>query len=160
LLVGFRFGVVVGVGAEASNRPLFYPSHGNPQRCSCYFCLEEDAGNEGKPLVRDCSCRGDSGFAHFSCLTKYAEQTCRALEGIPFAQSWELCNNCKQQFQNQLSIDLATEFVSFTEATYSYGHAGNGKWGTIHVLDSLMLKVEALSRTEIIVKTESNRRWQ
>jgi hypothetical protein len=32
------------------------------------------------------------------------------------------------------------------EATY--GRAGNGKWGTIHVLDSLRLKVEALSRTD------------
>ena len=29
------------------------------------------------PLVRDCSCRGN---AHFSCLTKYAEQKCKQME--------------------------------------------------------------------------------
>lgn len=38
---------------------------------ACYFCLEEGDDEEGKPPVRDCSCRGDSaGFAHFSCLYK------------------------------------------------------------------------------------------
>jgi hypothetical protein len=45
---------------------------------ACYFCLEEGPDDEGKSLVRDCSCRGDSaGFAHLSCLTKYAEQKCK-----------------------------------------------------------------------------------
>ena len=36
---------------------------------TCYICLEECPDIDGKPLVRDCSCRGsDSGFAHISCI--------------------------------------------------------------------------------------------
>ena len=45
---------------------------------ACYFCLEEE--EEGMPLVRDCSCRGNSGYAHFSCLAKYAEQKSKRAE--------------------------------------------------------------------------------
>ena len=36
--------------------------------------LEREEADDEMPLVRDCSCRGDSGFAHLSCLTTYAEQ--------------------------------------------------------------------------------------
>jgi hypothetical protein len=41
----------------------------------CYFCLGEEVDEEGKPPVRDCSCRG-AGFAHFhlSCFTTFAKQ--------------------------------------------------------------------------------------
>ena len=94
-----------------------------PNGAACYFCLGEEADEEGKPLVRDCSCRGDSGFAHLDCLVKYAEQKCKAVvdrDFGAFAEPWYKykCNNCKQPFQNQLSVDLASAFVSFTEATY------------------------------------------
>ena len=42
-----------------------------PIGAACYFCLGEEVDEKGKPLVRNCSCRGDSaGFAHLSCLTK------------------------------------------------------------------------------------------
>ena len=114
-----------------------------PDGAACYFCLGEEEDDEGSPLLRDCSCRGDSaGFAHFSCLTKYAEQKCkRAVDGdlAAFAEPWKICNNCKQPFQNQLSIDLASAFVSFAEATY--GHTGNSKWDKLKVIDSLQLKL-------------------
>ena len=40
---------------------------------SCWICLEEGPDETGAPLVRDCSCRGSAGFAHLSCLVKYAE---------------------------------------------------------------------------------------
>ena len=36
--------------------------------------LEREEADDEMPLVRDCSCRGDSGFAHLSCLKTYAEQ--------------------------------------------------------------------------------------
>ena len=39
----------------------------------CWLCLEEGPDESGAPLVRNCSCRGLSGFAHLSCLQKYAE---------------------------------------------------------------------------------------
>ena len=77
-----------------------------PDGAACYFCLGEEGDGEGELPVRDCSCRGDSaGFAHFSCLTKYAEQMSKqAGEGggmSAFVEPWEKCNNCKQPFQNQ-----------------------------------------------------------
>ena len=98
---------------------------------ACYFCLEEGGDEEGKPLLRNCSCRGDSGFAHLSCLVTYAEQKCKAVVVVTetflneFSEPWETCNNCKQNFQGQLSIDLASAFVSFAEATF--GQEANSK---------------------------------
>jgi hypothetical protein len=99
------------------------------------------------PLVRDCSCRGDSaGFAHLSCLTKYAEQKSKQAGDAAikaFTEPWEICNNCKQNFQGQLSIDMASAFFSFAEATY--GHEGNGKWDKMKVIDSLHRKILMLA---------------
>jgi hypothetical protein len=46
-----------------------------PEGAMCFICLGEGDDDEGGPLVRDCSCRGDSaGFAHLSCIIQYAEQ--------------------------------------------------------------------------------------
>ena len=102
---------------------------------ACYFCLEEGNDEEGKSPVRDCSCRGDSaGFAHVSCLTKYAEQKCKqAVDGDmnAFMQPWVSCNNCKQPFQGQLSRDISSACVSFAEATYD--HVGK-IWENMKVL--------------------------
>ena len=99
------------------------------------------------PLVRDCSCRGDSaGFAHLSCLTKYAEQRCKRAVEVDyeaFREPWKICNNCKQPFQNQLAIDLASAFVSFAESTY--GHVGNSKWDKLKVMESLHHKILMLA---------------
>jgi hypothetical protein len=114
-----------------------------PVGSACYFCLEEEADDAGNLPVRDCSCRGDSaGFAHLSCLTKYAEQKSKQAPDWnikAFANPWSVCNNCKQPFQNQLAIDLAYAYVSFTEATYS--HERNSKWDKMKVMDSLRLKI-------------------
>jgi hypothetical protein len=118
-----------------------------PDGAACYFCLGEEGDDEGKPLLRDCSCRGDSaGFAHLSCLTKYAEQKCKAVckeDMDAFTEPWQICNNCKQPFQGQLSIDLASAFISFTEA--AYGQPGNSKWDKLKVLTSLRLKITSLT---------------
>ena len=114
-----------------------------PDGAACYFCLGEEADEEGMPFVRDCSCRGDSaGFAHLSCLTKYAEQKCKQADDqdmAAFAEPWKKCNNCKQPFQNQLSIDMASACYLFAETTY--GHTGNSKWDKLKVIDSLQLKL-------------------
>jgi len=118
-----------------------------PNGAACYVCLGEEADEEGKPLVRNCSCRGDSaGFAHLSCLTKYSEQKCQqAVEGDmgAFSNPWRFCNNCKQPFQGQLSIDMASAFFSFVEATY--GHPDSSKWDKLKVIDSLRSKIMAPS---------------
>jgi hypothetical protein len=124
-----------------------------PDGAACYFCFGEEEDEEGKPLVRDCSCRGDSaGFAHLSCLAQYAEQKCKQVvdrDLDAFSTPWVICNNCKQPFQGQLSIDLVSAFVEFAEATY--GHAGNSKWDKMKVIDSLRSKIMVLDN---IVDTE------
>ena len=116
-----------------------------PDGAACYFCLGEEADEEGKPLVRDCSCRGDSGFAHLSCLAQYAEQKCKAAgdgDFDAFSTPWYTCNNCKQPFQNQLSVDLASAFVEFAQATYD--NRGSRKWDKLRVMESLRLNIVAL----------------
>jgi hypothetical protein len=118
-----------------------------PEGAACFFCLEESGDDEGNSLVRDCSCRGNSGFAHLSCLAMYAEKKCRAASDgdLPsFREPWYKCTNCKQPFQNQVAIDLASAFVTFAEATY--GQEGNSKWEKMKVMDSLRLKIEALNQ--------------
>jgi hypothetical protein len=94
--------------------------------------LGEDADDGGKPPIRNCSCRGDSaGYAHFSCLVKFAEQKSREVadkEDFPsraFSEPWNECPNCKQPYSNQLSLDLLSVFVSFTETTYGRSPDGD-----------------------------------
>jgi hypothetical protein len=119
-----------------------------PNVAACYFCLGEEADEEGNLPVRDCSCRGDSaGFAHLSCLAQYAEQKSKQAsdgEMAAFSNPWRYCNNCKQPFENQLSVDLASAFVEFAQATY--GHEGNNKWDKLRVMESLRLKIVALTK--------------
>ena len=117
-----------------------------PDDAVCYFCLGEEGDDEGNSLVRDCSCRGNSGFAHLSCLAMYAEQKCRAADDgdmTSFREPWYKCTNCKQPFQNQLAVDLASAFASFAKETY--GHDGNYKWDKMRVISALRLKIEALN---------------
>ena len=126
-----------------------------PDGAACYFCLGEEADEEGMPLVRDCSCRGDSaGFVHFSCLVMYAEQKSKqADEGDmdAFTEPWEKCTNCKQPFMGQLSVDVASDFVSFAEATY--GHEGSNMWDKMNVLAALRTKIEVLQKFFAIDKS-------
>ena len=97
---------------------------------TCYFCLEKGPDESGQPLRRDCSCRGEStGFAHLSCIVKYAKQKSQLiqdwedhheLEGPweELTEPWDCCPSCKQQYQNELAVDLADEFVTFVEDRY------------------------------------------
>ena len=113
---------------------------------SCYICLDEGPDKAGRPLVRDCSCRGDTaGFAHLSCIIEYAEQKSKqAADSDPedFATPWGTCNNCKQPFQNQVSLDLSSAFVSFAEKAYNF--PGNSKWDKVKVITAYRSKIERL----------------
>ncbi len=62
-----------------------------PDGATCYFCFDEGLDDDGKPLVRDCSCCGNSaGFAHLSCIRKYTELKCRAAaDGVFENVPWE-----------------------------------------------------------------------
>jgi len=124
-----------------------------PDGAACYFCLGEEEDEEGMPLVRNCSCRGDSGFAHLDCLVKYAEQKSKqAVDGnlVAFSEPWHKCNNCRQPFQGKLAIDLSSACVSFAEATY--GHPSCSKWDKLKIIESLRLKIDALNKADADVE--------
>ena len=103
----------------------------------CWICLEGGADDKGKPIVRDCACRGsDAGFAHTSCIIKYAEQkSLQATDPINFAMPWETCPICKKGYQDDLAMVLAKAFVSFAERIYDY--PGNDIIDKMKVMDAL-----------------------
>jgi hypothetical protein len=83
----------------------------------CYLCLD---GGLLDLLRRDCACRGtDAGFVHLSCLTEYAETKSLQASGvIEFVNPWAICPSCHQYYQNELRIDIASEFVLFVRRKY------------------------------------------
>jgi hypothetical protein len=99
-----------------------------PEGASCWLCLEEGPDDTGAPLVRDCSCRGHSGFAHLPCLIKYAESksmeyvergTCCMHDGELFREKFfSQCPNCKQSFQGDIAYEMAKYQLSFIEREF------------------------------------------
>ncbi len=97
----------------------------------CWVCLEEGPDKSGNPLVRDCSCRGSSGFAHLSCIIKHAESEGRRVARADvdttaalFAKAFEFCPNCTQQYQNDVIYKLTRAAVDFTDREYKNVHCG------------------------------------
>uniref|UniRef100_A0A7S2M7F6 RING-CH-type domain-containing protein n=1 Tax=Skeletonema marinoi TaxID=267567 RepID=A0A7S2M7F6_9STRA len=90
----------------------------------CWLCLGEGPDASGMPLVRNCSCRGSSGFAHLSCIIRYAEidgrNSYQSMGNIGAA--FQECPNCKQEFQNDLRYHLERARVSFVEREFSDDH--------------------------------------
>ena len=89
---------------------------------TCWLCLDVNH-DSGQPLRRDCSCRGGSGFAHLHCIVEYAKQKTEQWHGGEDPDpgdllAWMDCPNCKQEYQNQLGVDTATEFIKFIEGKY------------------------------------------
>jgi hypothetical protein len=92
-------------------------------------------------------------------LIEFADQKCRAADDgdtKAFIEPWEKCNNCKQPFQNQLAIDLASAFVSFAETTY--GQDGNSEWEKMKVMDALRLKIETLNTSNKLLFTNDDKK--
>jgi len=89
----------------------------------CYICLDNGPDELGQPIRRDCSCRGsDCGFAHISCLIKYAQQKTEIWDGYSIgdlSEPWVMCPCCLQPYQNELAVDLANEFVSYVVREHS-----------------------------------------
>jgi hypothetical protein len=87
----------------------------------CYLCLDGGVDeSSGQPLRRDCACRGtDAGFVHLSCLAGYAETKSKQTNKmVEFVDPWVECPSCHQVYQNELAVDIATEFVSFVRRQY------------------------------------------
>ena len=111
----------------------------------CWICLEGGSDDTGKPLVRDCACRGsDAGFAHMSCIIKYAQKKCEqaSIDDISeFITPWRTCPTYLQSYQNDLAIRIADEFVSF--AKKSYGYPGNELVEKVKVMVALRQQINS-----------------
>jgi hypothetical protein len=107
----------------------------------CYLCLD---GEANEPLRRDCACRdSDAGFVHLSCLAGYAANKSKQTNSMnlgmnEFSKPWRECPGCYQYYQNELGIDIATEFVSFVRRQYPDD--------TRRQVESLHLKLRALRK--------------
>jgi hypothetical protein len=84
------------------------------------LCLDGGLDDANQPLRRDCACRGtDAGFVHLACLAGYAEtKSKQARDTNEFTQPWETCPGCHQNYQNELAVDIASEFVLFVRRQY------------------------------------------
>ena len=108
-----------------NSTPVYSRDNGGRRGCVeeavCYLCLDGgvDMGAE-EQLRRDCACRGtDAGFVHLSCLAGYAAtKSVQASGMIEFRKPWRVCPGCHQEYQNELGINIATEFVSFVRRQY------------------------------------------
>ena len=97
---------------------------------SCWICLDDGPDQFGKPPIRDCSCRGDAGYAHLSCIIQYAQRASLELntdrllgsnsdcEVIKFTVPWEKCSICHQKYQHELAVELANSLLLFIEENY------------------------------------------
>jgi tetratricopeptide (TPR) repeat protein len=92
----------------------------------CWICFEEGGGPDasGKPLIRNCSCRGTSGFAHLSCAVTFAENKCKdAYEFEEYlADYFTVCFNCEQDYQGEVKYAMAKAEVEFIEREYKNNH--------------------------------------
>ena len=95
-----------------------------PPSATCWICLDALDENNAE-LQRGCACRGDdSGWAHVSCLSTYAQKrsdeayaakigtaSSSAIEFI-FAMEdvWLKCPTCKQKFTGNMLFDMSVAF--------------------------------------------------
>ena len=89
-----------------------------PPTASCYICLEQsEDSNNNQPLLRNCACRGDAGWAHIACLAKFAASKVKELqqkEGQSVsiaAEFWSDCTLCKTPHQQNMAVAMAEAFV-------------------------------------------------
>mmetsp|Transcript_40665 Transcript_40665/g.85432 ORF Transcript_40665/g.85432 Transcript_40665/m.85432 type:complete len:433 (+) Transcript_40665:252-1550(+) len=87
---------------------------------SCWICLEEGPDESGQPLVRDCSCRGNAGFTHLSCIIEYAQQKSMGdvSDTIKFIEPWSKCPSCHQLYERELASNLSAACVKAVEEKY------------------------------------------
>lgn len=81
--------------------------------------------------------------APFCPSSDYAKQKCKVVPewmAGDFQTPWVYCPNCEQPFRSTLALDMATEFVSFVETTYS---GGSNTWNKTKTLSSLQVKLQA-----------------
>ena len=81
---------------------------------TCYICTQALHWKTKEGLVRMCSCRGTSGFAHVSCLAEQAKILFAEAEENnldwgaknPRFRRWDTCNECKQYYHGVVKLSL------------------------------------------------------
>ena len=130
------------------------PDRADEEAPCCWLCLEEGPDDSGKPLVRNCSCRGTSGFAHHSCMVKYAESKSREADqkGRDLLNEFffAFCPNCNQTYQGEVEYAMAEAQVKFVEREYKNDIELN--------LYALSYKIGSLARIKGIKKNEEQYR--
>lgn len=128
---------------------------------SCWICLEEGPDQLGKPIVRDCSCRGDAGFAHLSCLKEYAKRASielntdrlidseelrnsAASEVKKFTVAWQKCPFCHQRYEHELAIELVNSLLLFIEEKNPHTGSTDNKLYLFRYMDALSMKIDAI----------------
>mmetsp|Transcript_6837 Transcript_6837/g.15828 ORF Transcript_6837/g.15828 Transcript_6837/m.15828 type:complete len:684 (+) Transcript_6837:305-2356(+) len=119
----------------------------SPPGATCWICLCEDT--EDDRLVRDCSCRGDAGWCHVSCLVSYARnKSDRTVNktglstGSPndmaaFLKLWKECMCCKQSHTNYVLMELSRGALQY--CTEAFPDNPLGKVPGLHsVVDAVM----------------------
>eukprot|EP00571_Detonula_confervacea_P002527 CAMPEP_0172319320 /NCGR_PEP_ID=MMETSP1058-20130122/37344_1 /TAXON_ID=83371 /ORGANISM="Detonula confervacea, Strain CCMP 353" /LENGTH=454 /DNA_ID=CAMNT_0013034333 /DNA_START=28 /DNA_END=1393 /DNA_ORIENTATION=+ len=107
---------------------------------------------KGQSLVRDCSCRGESGFGHLSCIAKYAErkyQDSDQDDNQDSLETWETCPNCNQYYQHELRLDLADALLAFLESFPNHPVYGNFSCCPLRYMEGMYLKLYALSEQQV-----------
>jgi len=118
---------------RAAELKVLSQQHPTDEAPCCWICFEQGGENDNQILVRDCSCRGGSGYAHVSCLVKYASEESKKVTNpdgeLDFTLAWRICPNCHQSYMNQLQDDMINECLVFVERDYP-----NSKWRLVLAL--------------------------
>ena len=116
---------------------------------TCYICMD-GAADEG--LVRGCSCRGENGFAHVSCLARQAQVAVERRSG-PSILRWYICGLCEQRHHGVVACALGwacwKTYVGRPEGDQARGMAmrvlGNGLVDAKQNADALSVEEAILS---------------
>jgi hypothetical protein len=95
-----------------------------PPSATCWICLDALDENNAE-LKRGCACRGDdSGWAHISCLSTYAQKRSEKVYAAKIGtasskptefieaikDAWQKCPTCMQKFTGDVLSDMSMAF--------------------------------------------------
>ena len=114
-----------------------------PSTASCYICLEDGTDSEGQPLLRDCACRGEAGWAHVACLAKYAvskitEARRKPDHSVDAAAVWKNCILCKTPYVQNMGLAMAEACVKHYE---DRPDTNEGRWFSLDYLATINVKL-------------------
>jgi len=75
---------------------------------NCYICWE--GATEDDPLFRDCSCRGENGYAHTPCLISALDARNKHNELEALTQPWLTCSVCQAKYSDPTRSQLIKVF--------------------------------------------------